>query len=250
MWENCRHKRPRRVREHPRGAETTWNRGDLVGQRTCAVEGCERPALARGWCNAHYIRWNQTGSTGPAAIRRRGGKDARCEFPGCGRKHEAHGLCPGHLYQRRSGQPLVPLLERLKTTDRDELGRKLCRVCRQWLPEESFFANRVPKDGRHNRCVKCHRSENLHRTYGITSHDYDRMLKAQGGVCKICGRVNTDGKDLSVDHDHACCSGRRACGQCVRGLLCNRCNMGLGYFGDDAALLEAAARYLKEPRSA
>ena len=24
---------------------------------TCIFEGCERPSRARGWCNAHYLRW-------------------------------------------------------------------------------------------------------------------------------------------------------------------------------------------------
>jgi hypothetical protein len=28
---------------------------------TCSVEDCERPVLCRGWCNAHYLRWQQWG---------------------------------------------------------------------------------------------------------------------------------------------------------------------------------------------
>ena len=29
--------------------------------RTCAVDSCGRPHLARGWCRAHYLRWQRHG---------------------------------------------------------------------------------------------------------------------------------------------------------------------------------------------
>lgn len=29
----------------------------------CSVEGCDRPRLARGWCNTHYKRWQLHGTT-------------------------------------------------------------------------------------------------------------------------------------------------------------------------------------------
>lgn len=61
-----------------------------------------------------------------------------------------------------------------------------------------------------------------------------RQLLAQSdGRCQMCG----DEAKLCVDHDHT--SGR------VRGLLCHRCNIGLGYFGDDITRLEGAIEYLK-----
>lgn len=28
----------------------------------CSVEGCARPHLASGWCNAHYLRWQKHGT--------------------------------------------------------------------------------------------------------------------------------------------------------------------------------------------
>lgn len=80
------------------------------------------------------------------------------------------------------------------------------------------------------------------RRYGITVDEYDAMLRAQGFACAICQSSCGTGRRLSVDHDHA--TGR------VRGLACHRCNVGLGYFRDRPALLEAAAAYLRRPPAA
>jgi hypothetical protein len=77
----------------------------------------------------------------------------------------------------------------------------------------------------------------LKHKYKMSLEDYERMLKAQGGVCAICYQPNPGGKRLAVDHDHA--TGR------VRGLLCQACNLALGFMRDNAARLNAAAYYLE-----
>jgi hypothetical protein len=61
----------------------------------------------------------------------------------------------------------------------------------------------------------------------------------------VCGiEACTTGKAFAVDHDHSCCPGRKACGKCIRGLLCANCNQGLGKFKDDPKLLRNAIDYL------
>ncbi len=83
------------------------------------------------------------------------------------------------------------------------------------------------------------RAQSLKQKYGITLADYNRILLAQGGICKICGS-NDPGRDpmFQVDHDHK--TGK------VRGLLCSKCNTGLAKFRDSAEHLRRAAAYLEE----
>lgn len=72
--------------------------------------------------------------------------------------------------------------------------------------------------------------------YSLNIAEYEKMLAAQGGVCAICGGVNENGSRLSVDHDHK--TGK------VRGLLCSKCNSGIGFFRDSISALVSAIRYL------
>ena len=74
--------------------------------------------------------------------------------------------------------------------------------------------------------------------YGVSSAEFDRMLHEQGGVCAVCRRPST--KTLHVDHCHDT--------GVVRGLLCDLCNRGLGYFRDESQMLRAAADYLEVAR--
>lgn len=82
------------------------------------------------------------------------------------------------------------------------------------------------------------------RTYRLTEARYWKIYEAQGGACAGCRRATGKVKRLSVDHDHACCSGPTSCGQCVRGLLCTTCNKFLGHVRDNPELLIGLAGYL------
>ncbi len=83
--------------------------------------------------------------------------------------------------------------------------------------------------------------------YGLTREQYDE-LRAEGR-CEICGTTEPGPKGFAIDHDHSCCSGSgRACGGCVRGLLCHNCNTAIGLMKDDPCRLIAAAEYLQSGR--
>jgi hypothetical protein len=76
----------------------------------------------------------------------------------------------------------------------------------------------------------------LEKLYGITETEWQKMYDAQKGVCAICG-CHQRFQKLAVDHNHKT--------KKVRGLLCMRCNRGLGWFFDSQQRLQAAADYLK-----
>ncbi len=89
----------------------------------------------------------------------------------------------------------------------------------------------------------------LVREYGITSVEYDAMLKAQSGGCWICGKVPSKGQNrLAVDHLHSKGEKKRNPREKrgrIRGLLCWGCNAAIGRFGDNITKLERAAIYLR-----
>lgn len=89
-------------------------------------------------------------------------------------------------------------------------------------------------------------SNHLKRTYGISYEEYMDLYKIQGEVCSICGRTELRRNfkksreqllPLFVDHCHKT--------GVVRGLLCSKCNTGLGMFEDKISSLTAAISYLK-----
>lgn len=82
------------------------------------------------------------------------------------------------------------------------------------------------------------RDKKFRRAYGITFAQAAEMWVAQGCRCPICREpMEFPSKVTHVDHCHR--------SQKVRGLLCTRCNTGLGQFEDNILLLRRAIAYLR-----
>ena len=82
---------------------------------------------------------------------------------------------------------------------------------------------------------------------GWTVALYEQRLAEQDGKCFLCGATpDPNGikaaSKLHADHDHVT--------HRPRDLLCGRCNVGVGMFRDDPALLRAAAEYIERHRAA
>lgn len=90
-----------------------------------------------------------------------------------------------------------------------------------------------------HKAVQAMRRQNLKDRYGLTLDEYDRMYDSQEGKCAICKRVGGTSRmeRLHVDHSHET-------GQ-IRGLLCFRCNTGIGMLGDTVDALSRAVAYLQ-----
>lgn len=127
---------------------------------------------------------------------------------------------------------------------------KNCSKCNQTKPKSEFYNRKKSKDGLHPWCKVCcrknaketaarrrqkesHRRSHLRLKYDLTKEEYDAMVAKQKGKCGICG---DDDEELLVDHNHN--TGE------VRGLLCRKCNTGLGFFKDSGLILYLASMYI------
>jgi hypothetical protein len=82
-----------------------------------------------------------------------------------------------------------------------------------------------------------HREIHIKRKYGLSMDEYNSMIEAQDGKCAICNYMFGQKKgDIHVDHCHTSNE--------IRGLLCDLCNRGLGYFKDNKEALAKAIKYL------
>lgn len=80
----------------------------------------------------------------------------------------------------------------------------------------------------------------LQRKKIVHTPELVKAIEDHDEFCDICsGPADGRWTRLSIDHNHST-------GQ-VRGLLCTKCNKGLGYFQDDPNLLELAIAYLAHP---
>lgn len=152
----------------------------------------------------------------------------------------------------------------------DADGRE-CSKCLKYKNWDEFY----PADnsfGRMSACMKCSsarasqrresksiedkkqsdRRNTLWSRYRLTEEEYERYMGSVGRVCEMCGspevRVSSSGEthSLAVDHDHSCCEGKRTCGECLRGVLCDYCNMALGRV--EKIGLDKVFAYLNKPR--
>lgn len=135
--------------------------------------------------------------------------------------YDPNGVCP-------CGQPFVR-----------RFGGKAQRYC------SSQCRQRVlAKRWRHRNAERRHLLNRKHRLkrHNLAFEDYLDLYERQQAKCAICGGTDpgsTHGRKrryFSVDHCHT--TGK------VRGLLCDKCNLGLGAFADKPERLYSAAQYL------
>lgn len=131
---------------------------------------------------------------------------------------------------------------------------KTCNICKISKPFSEFSKSCAPRgDGYQYTCKPCNtaekrkwRVENQNKSrntkylkkFGITLEKVIDMLKKQGDRCGICGVTLTLGSKTHLDHDHTTGS--------IRGVLCQKCNHGIGLFNDSTKILKSAIMYLNK----
>lgn len=152
-----------------------------------------------------------------------------------------------------------------KRTEQDKLefwfndaGDRRCCTCTQYKPVSEFHNDKSGLAGKAYSCKICANSRArkhhadwrskdpeyltkarqyyIKRTHGITTEQYDAIVLSQNNACAICLTTSPKG-GWHLDHSHL--TGKH------RGILCNVCNRGLGYFQDDPTILQAAIGYLE-----
>jgi hypothetical protein len=93
--------------------------------------------------------------------------------------------------------------------------------------------------------MKCDSEQNSRRNkirrYGVDGRQFTEWVVKQKGLCFVCGEPPNE-KGLVVDHNHK--TGE------VRSLLCDRCNMVLGFVQDNTGLLKKMIVYLGGEKNA
>jgi len=155
---------------------------------------------------------------------------------------------------------------RLRSLSDAEAATLSCRECGAAKAADSFGKNWTTVSGRNSECLECSRLRDRARyardsnkrkaqakwgavkqKFGLTKEQWQTIFHEQDGLCAICcddlnavpeGRK--DKRTACIDHDHR--TGR------VRGLLCARCNQGIGLLREDDRILARAIEYLEKFR--
>lgn len=101
-----------------------------------------------------------------------------------------------------------------------------CKPCRSKARKDNKWSN-----GRVGREAELR--ARLRDRYGITLEYREEIRQSQNNKCAICKEYDDN---LFVDHCHNT--------GIVRGLLCSKCNSGLGMFRDNIDFLKGAIEYL------
>jgi len=112
----------------------------------------------------------------------------------------------------------------------------------------TFHKEAVPvslfKNERQRSCNACLLAERLWNFWKLPLEWFLNKFKEQGSTCAIC-RMGIPPENFVVDHDHKHCE--RGCAKCARGLLCERCNIALGWLEilkKTPEMMDSAEKYL------
>lgn len=189
----------------------------------CSIEGCDKECKRGTICFMHRSRWN----------RRQSYDDPRAK------------KTPKELKDKRNDTTRIRKQNYLEFHVKN--GVISCSKCNVVKSIQEYYKHSI----KHKSpwCIDCFRHHSrindLKIKFGITLEQYNELLESQNHRCAICNEkeniIHHGTKEvikLSVDHCHTT--------KKIRGLLCSRCNFGIGYFKDSIELLGNAIKYLEK----
>lgn len=178
---------------------------------------CANPHLAPSTAYTYGCRCKGCVKYHSAERHRRKLGPLRCASPGCNeprRRVQAARYCEQHATSKDYKPQQAPPRE--------------CVSCGEQHP--------IARGKRYQICAGCH---SQHAALITQASNHNMALDALLGYirnpsCALCSKQFYTGRSptrstFAIDHDHTCCQGQRSCGQCVRGVLCNSCNLSLGH---------------------
>jgi len=121
--------------------------------------------------------------------------------------------------------------------DRQESMQKRQKLYRKNNHEEIRKSNREYFKEHQEKIKKYFKLRNLKYKHNLSYKDWLSIWEEQNGKCLICGKTFTKPSDAHVDHNHE--TGE------IRGLLCGKCNRGIGMFDDNPEIMIKAIEYLE-----
>jgi hypothetical protein len=194
----------------------------------CSVATCRNRAVVKGLCKTHDARARRGADLNEPI--KRVSQDSQCKFKGCDRHIASHGYCSGHrrqqlLYGENGLRPIGAGKRRGCTLE----------TCAIVGCERAQYANAM-----------CNTHDARAGKYKLTVIQLQMLLLVD--ECPVCHDEITEATG-AIDHDHTCCPGSRTCGNCIIGILCQRCNAGIGYFTNHPGVMMSAIEYLLRTRT-
>jgi len=160
----------------------------------------------------YYCKYCRLGNSIKSQRRQKFNKSCTAGQPDCPRPHYSNGMCKNcYERNRRNGTPI-----------RINQGKEI------------YVNNRGGTLTYSNL-----RKKHLQYYYDLTVEEFEEMAK---DGCHICGNTRASFKQLHVDHDHEHCDGPKSCGLCVRGVLCDSCNVAVGKYEQNKLRLDYPKR--------
>ncbi len=113
--------------------------------------------------------------------------------------------------------------------------RNTCKACNSAASRKSAGYTE-PKKSAPKGTYNTSKERSIYARYGLSAKAHKELLAKALNCCEICQQS----QDLVVDHDHL--TGK------VRGILCRKCNTGLGLLQDNLTTIKKVVKYLEKPQ--